>query len=132
MKRMLVLLIVLASSSAHATWKLQYASEPQDVQDWYASAQVTEAAQKRLGFVPCCDTSEVVKTQFRVDRKSGEDQWFYLEHGTWKQVPPDIIHYGESAPDNQPTLFIIKDETADVWHLPHGTPSCFYPPAGGL
>jgi hypothetical protein len=47
----------------------------------------------------------------------------------WKHVPPDIIHWDESAPDGKPTLFALS-ESWGGW--PPGTPTCFYPPPGGL
>ena len=108
-------------SIAHATWKPQYADAPQAVQDWYKNAELTPEAKKRFNFTSCCAHSDVVKTQFHVDKKNGGDQWWWLDGGEWKLVPPDIIHWGEAAPDGQPTLFALG-----------GTlPTCFYPGASG-
>jgi len=134
MKLTAVALTILVATSAHAEWKPQYADASQATQDWYASAQVTDAAFPRLGFRGCCVSSEVVRTKFKVSKIGGKDEWSYLDpvSQTWKIVPSDIVHWGESAPDGRPTLFVLSDHWADVFHLPHGTPSCFYPAAGGL
>jgi len=59
---------------------------------------------------------------FRVG-EDRSDQWFYLaKDGTWKQVPPDTIHWGQHAPNGLPTLFIY-------WT---GQELCFYPPEEGI
>jgi hypothetical protein len=110
-----------AATRADATWKPEYANAPQEVQDWYRSAQLTDAAQKRFGFKSCCAHSDVVKTEFRVDKTSGNDEWYWMREGQWTPVPGDVIHWGESAPDQQPTLFAIGN-----------LPTCFYPGQGGL
>ena len=117
-----LVIIVLASTHAtHAHWDPKYASADPVVRAWYEQAQLTEAAQKRLGFKGCCAHSDVVRTQFRVSHSGSTDQWWWLDGATWREVPADIIHWGESAPDGQPTLFAIGD----------GTPTCFYPGESG-
>jgi len=116
-----VALLALLSLSAQATWKPEYAQLPQEVQDWYRSAELTLSAQKRFPYKKCCDHADVYKTQFRVDKSSGADQWLYLIDGEWKLIPPDIIHWGESAPGGQPTLFLFK-----------GKETCFFPGEGGI
>lgn len=110
-----------AANNAHATWKPEYANAPQEVKDWYRNAQLTEAAQKRFGFKSCCAHSDVVKTEFRVDKASGSDEWYWLSDGQWSRIPGDIIHWGESTPDLQPTLFALGN-----------LPTCFFPGQGGL
>jgi hypothetical protein len=73
----------------------------------------------------CCDGGDVFKTQFRViedGSKYGHDTWWYLKDGIWKQVPDDVIHWGEHAPSKQATLFIR-------WT---GQELCFYPPEEGI
>lgn len=129
MKKLIVLAALIVALPAHATWKPEYASAPQAVQDWYRSATLTKPAQKRLGFIGCCDSSEVVKTKFKVDRTTGQDVWLYLKDGKYEPIPSDIIHWGESAPDGKPTLFVLNH---DVLGQPAGTPTCFYPPPGGI
>jgi len=109
------------SGDAHATWKPEYANAPPEVQQWYRNAQLTEAAQKRFGFKSCCAHSDVVKTTFRVDKANNGDEWYWFDNGHWSQIPSDIIHWGESAPDGQPTLFAVGN-----------LPTCFFPGQGGL
>ena len=111
----------VAATTANATWKPEYANAPQEVQDWYRNAQLTDAAQKRFGFKSCCAHSDVVKTEFRVDKTSGTDEWYWMKDGQWTLIPGDVIHWGESAPDQQPTLFAVGN-----------LPTCFYPGQGGL
>lgn len=123
------LIVLSRMTAAHADWKPQYASEPQYIQDWYQSATLTEAAQKRFNFVMCCSAAEVVKTQFRVDRKNGADAWFYWKNDHWEEIPSDIIHWNESAPDNKPTLFALDH---DVLGAKKGDLTCFYPGSGGF
>lgn len=116
-----LLLAVGLASAARAEWKAEYANAPQAVQDWYRNAQLTNSAQKRFGFKSCCAHSDVVKTQFRVDTSSGDDEWYWLRDGQWSLIPGDIIHWGESAPGGLPTLFAIGN-----------LPTCFFPGEGGL
>ena len=113
--------LVLAVCAAHATWKPEYANYPLEVQEWYRNAELTEAAQRRFKFKSCCAHSDVVKTSFRVYKGTGGDEWYWLKDGEWVQIPSDVIHWGESAPDRQPTLFAVA-----------GSPTCFYPGEGGL
>ncbi len=116
-----VVAFATAANEARATWKPDYANASPEVQAWYRNAQLTEAAQKRFGFKSCCAHSDVVKTEFRVDKATNGDEWYWLNNGRWIQIPSDIIHWGESAPDRQPTLFAIGN-----------LPTCFYPGQGGL
>ena len=109
------------AGAAQATWKPEYAQLPQAVRDWYTQAQLTESAQKRFPYKRCCDHADVIKTQFRVNKDSGEDEWYYFVDGDWKRIPPDVIHWGETAPDKQPTLFVYQ-----------GHETCFYPGDGGI
>lgn len=107
---------------AHATWKPQYASQPQEVQDWYRNAELTEAAQKRLGWQKCCDHADVVRTKFHVNKTDGRDEWFYEDSpGHFKRIPDDVIHWGVSAPGGKPTLFVFS-----------GHETCFFPGDGGI
>lgn len=114
-----LLLALLAQASAE--WKPEYAQASPEVQDWYRNAELTEAAQLRFPFKKCCDHADVVRTQFRVDRASGGDEWFYLDGATWRRIPPDIIHWGKSAPGGQPTLFVYHDKE-----------TCFFPGDSGI
>lgn len=93
--------------------------------DWYAEAELTEAARTRLGvsWKKCCNQSEVVRTKFRVDRTTYDDVWEWFDPmlNKWRVVPADIIHWGVHAPDKRPTLFIYG-----------GIETCFYPPEEGI
>jgi len=109
------------AKQAHAIWNPEYANAAPEVQEWYRKAQLTDAAQRRFGFKSCCAHSDVVKTTFRVDKATDGDAWYWLKDGQWALIPSDIIHWGESAPDGQPTLFAIGN-----------LPTCFYPGEGGL
>jgi hypothetical protein len=107
---------------ADATWKPQYANQPQVVQDWYRNAELTLEAQKRFPFKRCCDHSDVVKTRFQVNQIDGRDAWFYEDTpGHMKRIPDDIIHWDEHAPNGKPTLFVYD-----------GKETCFYPGDSGI
>ena len=94
---------------------------PQEVQDWYRSRKLTDAAAKRFAFRSCCDGSDKVETQFRVDRATGDDKWYYKKDDQWLEVPPDVIWWDEHSPTGEAVLFAID-----------GRPTCFFPPRGGL
>lgn len=95
----------------------RYANSPN--RDWYLKAELTEAAQKRFLFKSCCAHSDVVRTRFRPAIEA--DGWDYLDGTVWRQVPPDIIHHDKSAPGGEPVMFAVN-----------GSPTCFFPPLGGL
>lgn len=105
---------------AQAEWKPEYANASPEVQAWYRNAELTPEAQKRFPFQKCCDHADVYRTQFKVDKASGRDEWWYFDMGDWKRIPDDIVHVDEHAPDNQPTLFIY-----------HGQETCFFPGGAG-
>ena len=107
-------------SPAAAEWKPNYALASPEVQAWYRNAQLTPQARERFGFKNCCDHADVFRTKFRVNKISGADEWDYLVDGQWKRIPPDIVHWGVTAPDLQPTLFIYN-----------GKETCFFPGADG-
>lgn len=101
-------------TGAHAEWDgVKTANSA-----WYEAQQINPEAQLRLGvsWKSCCNHSDVVKTRFRVDRTTSEDQWWYLDGNTWRLVPADIIHWNDPTPDGQPVLFAYT-----------GIPTCFYP-----
>lgn len=99
----------------------QWADAAPHRRDWFSKAEVTKAAQPRIGFKSCCEKADVVKTTFRVDKTTGSDTWFYDNHGTWTRIPDDIIHWGESGPDGEAVLFKVA-----------GREVCFWPPDGGI
>jgi len=106
---------------ADARWKPEYANAPQAVRDWYQHAELTPKAQMRFPFKSCCEHADVVKTQFRVNRATAGDEWYWLDGENWRRIPDDIIHWGETAPDKQPTLFVYR-----------GKETCFWPGESGI
>jgi hypothetical protein len=83
---------------------------------------LTEAAKIRFPFKKCCDHADVVKTQFHVNKTDGGDEWFYEDMpGHFKRIPPDVIHWGQSAPGGKPTLFVYS-----------GKETCFFPGDSGI
>jgi hypothetical protein len=112
---------VTVANRANATWKPEYANAAPEVQEWYRTAQLTDTAQMRFGFKSCCAHSDVVKTSFRVNKGTSGDEWYWRNGDQWTLIPGDIIHWGESAPDRQPTLFAIGN-----------LPTCFFPGQGDL
>jgi hypothetical protein len=118
---LMLAIVTLLPVASQARWKPQYASAPQEIQDWYKSRKLTEAAAKRFAFKSCCDGSDKVETQFRVDRATGEDKWYYQKDGQWMEVPPDVIWWDEHSPTGEAILFAVD-----------GKPTCFFPPRGGL
>jgi hypothetical protein len=115
------LVLGLLIGQADARWKPEYANAPQAVQDWYKAAQLTPKAQMRFPFKTCCEHADVVKTRFRVNRVSAGDEWYWLDGGVWRRIPDDIIHWGETAPSKQPTLFVYR-----------GKETCFWPGESGI
>lgn len=111
-----VIVIALCQAPAHATWKAEYASRSPEELDWYRNAELTPEARIRFPFSKCCDHSDVVKTRFTINKTDHGDEWYWLDGETWKRVPPDIIHWGESAPGGEPTLFVYS-----------GKETCFFP-----
>ena len=116
-----VILTGLFAAQADARWKPEYANAPPAVRDWYQHAELTQKAQMRFPFKSCCEHADVVRTQFRVNKTDGHDEWFWLDGETWRRIPDDIIHWGETAPDKQPTLFVYQ-----------GHETCFWPGESGI
>ncbi len=106
---------------ADARWKPEYANVPQIVRDWYSHAELTPAAQMRFPFKSCCEHADVVRTQFRVNRATAGDERYWLDGQDWRRIPDDIVHWGETAPDKQPTLFVYN-----------GKETCFWPGESGI
>ena len=91
-----------------------------EYQKWASEADILPEARKRLHWNKCCNHAEVFRTKFMPIKENGQDGYLYLVDDTWKRVPPDIIHWGEKAPDGRPTLFIYLGEE-----------TCFFPAEGG-
>lgn len=119
----LALLIACLPVSAFAMWKAEYADRSPEVQAWYATRELTPETQARLGvqWRSCCNHSDVVHTRFRVSHTDGGDEWEWLDGNQWRHVPPDTVHWGEHAPDGQPTLFAYNN-----------IETCFFPAGGGI
>src|SRR4030088_2915930 len=111
----------LLPATSQAKWKPQYASNSPEIRDWYKSRKLTDAAAKRFAFKSCCDCSDKVETQFRVDRATGDDKWYYQKDGQWTEVPPDVMWWYERSAPGKPVMFALN-----------GKPPCFFPPRGGL
>lgn len=105
---------------ARAEWKPEYAQASPEVRAWYRNAELTPEARKRFPYSKCCDHADVFRTQFKVNKVNGNDEWWYLAGAEWKLIPHDIIHVDKHAPDNQPTLFIYA-----------GQETCFFPSGAG-
>ena len=119
-----IILIAFMVAMARAEWKPEYALQPPEVREWYRSQKVNPEAREKLHipFESCCDHADVVKTQFRVNRIHGGDEWFYEDApGHFKRIPPEVIHWGETAPGGQPTLFVYS-----------GKETCFFPGDSGI
>jgi len=116
-----LLFVLAAALPAQATWKPEYASNSPEVQTWYRNAQLTPQAQKRFAFKGCCEKADVVKTQFRVSKTTAGDEWYWEKNGEWRRIPDDVIHWGETAPNGQPTLFVYS-----------GKETCFFPGDSGI
>jgi hypothetical protein len=114
----------IALSTASALMGLAL-SWPAWSDSWFEQQSLNPATQKRLnvGWNSCCLGSEVVKTQFRVNKTDYGDEWYYMKDGAWKRVPDDTIHWGQHAPGGQATLFI---------YFMTGDETCFYPPEEGI
>jgi hypothetical protein len=113
--------LLMLVAQAQATWKPEYASNAPEVQAWYQNAELTEAARIRFPFKKCCDHSDVVKTRFAVNKTNNGDEWFWLDGDNWRKIPADIIHWGQTAPSGQPTLFVYS-----------GKETCFFPGDSGI
>lgn len=115
------LIIIGVTRKARAEWKPEYDLLPPEIRAWYRNAELTPEAQARLPFKKCCDHADVVKTKFSVNKTNNGDEWFYLAGSGWRRIPDDVIHWGESAPGGQPTLFVYS-----------GAETCFFPGDGGI
>jgi len=107
----------------------RYANSPAEQRKWFKDLAPPG---RNPGTWSGCDQGDVVRTKFRVNKKSGEDELMYLaSDGTWKLVPPDIILWDKI---NDP----MNDGQARLWISPYlkepdGTakPICFIPPRSG-
>lgn len=112
-------MLCLLGIAAHAEWKPEYANSSPEIRAWYSNAKITDRARHRFPWNNCCDHADVVKAKFGVRKTDHGDEWSYrmTDADEWRVIPEDIIHWGESAPGGQPTLFVYQ-----------GRETCFYPP----
>lgn len=91
-------------------------------QAWYQTAQTNPDSYPRKvrGWFLCCKHAEVVDAKYII-YPDGKDGWRWNDNGTIKDIPNEIIHWSEGAPDNKPTLFVYQEIM-----------TCFYPPQGGV
>ena len=92
--------LAVTAAAALMAPALTWAAEPDS---WFERQTLNPATMQRLsvGWSSCCLGSEVVKTQFRVDKTTYGDEWYYIKDGAWKRVPEDTIHWGKHAPGGQ-------------------------------
>jgi hypothetical protein len=114
------IIVLVMGTFAHAHWNEKYAQNSREVRDWFKAQKMNPATKERLHkqWNGCCENGDVFRTQFRLNKTNGDDEWWYEKDGKSKQVPPDTIHWGQHAPDGQPTLFI---------YAVTGEELCFYP-----
>lgn len=104
MKYIVIAALVLSMTAARAHDSLHYVQAPPDWQKWFGEAKTTEESRSRLaaqGFIwhSCCNKADRVKTQFRVNRENGADEWYAWLNEKWEKIPGDIIHW-----ENDPTM----------------------------
>lgn len=118
-----LILVFIGEIAAHADW------EGSPYKGWAEKQQVAPAARQRM-YCPevvapddcsCCDGAEIVKTQFRVSKTTGGDEWWFVSPvtGKWKRIPDDVIHgMDEHTPTGQPVLFLYPKGSDN--------PRCFF------
>ena len=94
---------------------------PQENQAWYQNAETNPEARPTFPspWAKCCNHAEVIPVK-NIIFPTNDHGWQWNDEGVVKNIPDVIIHWSESAPDNQPTLFVYI-----------GIMTCFYPPQGG-
>ncbi len=93
-----------------------------ELQRWYQQAETNVEARKTFPspWNKCCNHAEVIPVK-DIIFPNGEHGWQWNDKGEIKNIPNVIIHWHESAPNNEPTLFVYLN-----------TMTCFYPPQGGV
>lgn len=124
---------------AGATWKPEYAKNPQAVQDWFRAQMLTPEAQKHFVFTSCCDDAERLMTKFV---GSPGHEWSYYpdpacDHAGCKLLP--IPHYAEHIEgisalnpkdDNLPEFEAMRAE--GILMIYAGEVTCFWMPEGSI
>ena len=132
------LLLFFVSISAHATWKPEYAKNPQSVQMWFQLQKMNPAVSIRLGYGSdafCCDHADRLMTKFV---GGPVNEWSYYSDPNCthkdcplKQIPNDAIHTEEihalnPLDDNLPEFAAMRRE--GVLMIYEGRVTCFWPP----
>jgi len=119
-----MLLSTIPVIKAWPRWDERFAQIEQSTRDWYKAQELNPTTWERMGspsWHGCCEKGDVYRTGFRVvedGTKYGRDAYFYFKDGAWKEIPDDVIHWDQHAPDGRPTLFLL-------WG--NGKELCFYP-----
>lgn len=93
-----------------------------EYQKWAKEAQTLPEARKTFPspWNYCCNHAEVIPVK-DIIFPTQEHGWQWNDNGTIRDIPNIIIHWHDSAPGNQPTLFVYQN-----------TMTCFFPPQGGV
>lgn len=93
-----------------------------EYQKWASEAKTLPEARKTFPspWNYCCNHAEVIPVK-DIIFPVGNEGWKWNDNGTIKNIPNVIIHWHDSAYDNQPTLFVYQ-----------GVMTCFFPPQGGV
>lgn len=131
----LPVLLALAFCSirpVHATWKPEYALEPQAVQDWFANANMPHCQGAGCS---CCKTAERFMTKF-VATKGNE--WSYYTDANCthkgcelKPIPDEVVHDEEihaADPKDDALPQFQEMRQQGVLFIFYGKPRCFWPP----
>lgn len=118
-----------------ATYKPEYAKNPEAVQKWFQDAAPPTAGAARLGIGRCCNDAERLMTKFVASKKG--DWEYYIDPNCTSAgcptlpIPNDVVHEDEikaSDPkDNDLPEFkaMRREGVLFIWQ---GKPSCFWPP----
>ena len=136
---MVLFIVKSAVVAANATWKPEYATNPEAVQKWFQEATPTIAGAARLGIGRCCNDAERLMTKF-VASQNGDWEYYIDPNCTnvgcpMLPIPNDVVHDDEiKAPDPKdndlPEFKAMRRE--GVLFIWQGKPSCFWPPESDI
>ncbi len=122
--QVLVMALALGISMLYlrGAWSHDMPGVSPELNAWYQQAETNMEARKTFPspWAKCCNHAEVIDVK-DIIFPTQEHGWQWNDKGVVKNIPNVIIHWHESAPNNQPTLFVYLD-----------TMTCFYPPQGGV
>jgi hypothetical protein len=131
----LAVVCTVCAEHARAEWKPEYAQNSPQMRQFFRSLHLTDAARSRLSFLSCCEHADRVKPRkYFVDKKTGSDEWKYLdEDNAWKLIPGDTIHEEwPPFPDGMTVAEIVQLKTEGVLFVYGGQVTCFWKPEGGI